>query len=211
MLQIPNINLERVSDIKYINKQIVDRGITITLTNNNWPKSDYFPTVKVHLAHNNKALLLKFSVTEQVVRAINTLPNSPVWEDSCVELFISTNTHGYYNFEFNAIGTCFASFGTSRTDRKLLSENAIKQISSFSTYGKTPFIEKKTNSEWSLMVAIPLELMDLENIKKEEIIEANFYKCGNKLSKPHYLSYNKIETSTPDFHRPEYFGKIKLM
>ncbi|MBT5542155.1 MAG: hypothetical protein HOK34_04920, partial [Gammaproteobacteria bacterium] len=26
--------------------------------------------------------------------------------------------------------------------------------------------------------------------------------------KPHYLTWNPVETSNPDFHRPEFFGKL---
>ena len=37
---------------------------------------------------------------------------------------------------------------------------------------------------------------------------ANFYKCGDETQKPHYLSWNPVKTSKPDFHRPEYFGKL---
>ena len=36
----------------------------------------------------------------------------------------------------------------------------------------------------------------------------NFYKCGDKQVEPHYLSWNPVLTDNPDFHRPEYFGKV---
>ncbi|MBP5277596.1 MAG: hypothetical protein J6Z18_03800, partial [Prevotella sp.] len=37
---------------------------------------------------------------------------------------------------------------------------------------------------------------------------ANFYKCGDLLPKPHFLSWNAVEIPQPDFHRPDQFGKV---
>jgi hypothetical protein len=37
---------------------------------------------------------------------------------------------------------------------------------------------------------------------------ANFYKCGDELPTPHFLSWNPIEWKEPSFHRPEQFGKL---
>ena len=41
-------------------------------------------------------------------------------------------------------------------------------------------------------------------------ITANFYKCGDDLTVPHFVSWNPIKTEKPDFHRPEFFGKLKF-
>jgi hypothetical protein len=41
-------------------------------------------------------------------------------------------------------------------------------------------------------------------------LRANFYKCGDELQVPHFLSWNPIGVETPDFHRPEFFGKLVL-
>ncbi len=42
-------------------------------------------------------------------------------------------------------------------------------------------------------------------------IPANFYKCGDKLRTPHFLSWNKIEIEKPDFHRPDFFGELHFI
>ena len=39
-------------------------------------------------------------------------------------------------------------------------------------------------------------------------IRANFYKCGDELDKPHYLSWNPINLEKPNFHCPEFFGTL---
>ena len=36
----------------------------------------------------------------------------------------------------------------------------------------------------------------------------NFYKCGDGLPVPHFVSWAPIDTPNPDFHRPEFFDTI---
>ena len=63
---------------------------------------------------------------------------------------------------------------------------------------------------WNLTVAIPFDLIGLDGDNLPDHIMGNFYKCGAKTSLPHYLSWNPIATDTPDFHRPEFFGRLNL-
>jgi hypothetical protein len=37
---------------------------------------------------------------------------------------------------------------------------------------------------------------------------ANFYKCGDKTSHPHWLTWNPVDKPRPDFHLPQYFGTL---
>jgi hypothetical protein len=37
---------------------------------------------------------------------------------------------------------------------------------------------------------------------------ANFYKCGDETSHPHWLAWSPVEVLKPDFHRPERFGTL---
>ena len=40
--------------------------------------------------------------------------------------------------------------------------------------------------------------------------KVNLYKCGDKLSQPHFLSWKPISAPKPDFHLPEFFEQIKF-
>ena len=42
------------------------------------------------------------------------------------------------------------------------------------------------------------------------ILKANVYKCGDKTVHPHYLAWNPVDSSVPDYHRPESFGTMIL-
>ena len=42
------------------------------------------------------------------------------------------------------------------------------------------------------------------------VLRGNFCKCGNLTVQKHYLLWNPIESDTPNFHLPEYFGVLVL-
>ena len=73
-----------------------------------------------------------------------------------------------------------------------------------------PFTERLEKTRWNLALIIPVEaffhhaIISLEGMP----MRANFYKCGDKLTKPHFLSWQKITVDHPDFHRPEFFGSL---
>jgi hypothetical protein len=136
-----------------------------------------------------------------------------VCEDSCVEFFVSPANDGiYYNFEFNAIGTCLLGTGTGRKDSSRAPEEVIFKIRRLTSAGTNPIREKKGDFIWTLTLAIPKEVFFKHKIKdlKGKIFTANFYKCGDALTEPHYLTWNVVETPSPDYHQPEYFGQLKF-
>ena len=81
-----------------------------------------------------------------------------------------------------------------------------------STAGKDPISEINGSFSWTLVAAIPWSVFYKHNtgIAEGKLFRANFYKCGDKLKIPHYLTWNPVPTEKPDFHRPEYFGAIRL-
>lgn len=180
-----------------------------TLGEANWPDANTcFPEVCFQIEYDACTLYLRFEVNEPRIRATNTEPNSPVWEDSCVEMFLATSPDSYVNFEFNCIGTALASTGSERNDRDFLPDEAIHRISTGPSLGKAAF-EERTGTLWSLEVDIPFSVLGLaHNQVVGQSFRANFYKCGDGLSTPHYLSWNRIDSPYPDFHRPGDFGTI---
>lgn len=177
----------------------------------NWPTQfPYKPSCQFKIARSTNSIFIHFKVIESNIRALYTNDQDPVWEDSCVEFFCKLpEQKTYFNFEFNCIGTCLA---TVREGRDLnvnpLSKKKMNSIKRVASLGNSIFDEKKGNFEWKLTVEIPFELIDIQSDNLPEMLMANFYKCGDGTSIPHYLSWSHISTDTPDFHRPEYFGII---
>jgi hypothetical protein len=162
------------------------------------------------MAHCDDCLFIKFYVEEEYLKAGYQKANDPVYKDSCVEMFIAFERGGgYYNFEFNCIGTCLLGYGSGRENRTLLSESTIGQIEYFSNLYKG-YDSATKKAGWELTVKIPVSVFCKHVIKtlSGKSCLGNFYKCGDDLPVPHYLSWNPIQTPEPDFHRPEYFGKV---
>ncbi len=179
----------------------------------NWKAFSYKPEVRFSIAWAPGHIIYKYYVRESVIRARFTEDNAPVWQDSCVEFFVAPAGDGvYYNFEINCIGTCLAEKGLSRSPREKLQPNIIEKIRRYPSLGVAPIEEQTGNFSWDLLVVIPSDaFVDHQvEIRKGTSFRANFYKCGDELSQPHYLSWNPIGTEEPDFHRPEFFGELKF-
>jgi hypothetical protein len=180
----------------------------------NWKEFDYKPEVSVAIAYGKDEIYLKYYVREKYFKAEKTLPNEMVCEDSCVEFFVSPGNDGiYYNIEFNAIGTCLLGSGYDRSTSKRADPEIISGIRRLTSSGTVPFGEKTGWSSWTITLAIPLKVFFRHDIKdlKGRTFRANFYKCGDKLSVPHYVTWNPVGTENPDYHQPKYFGEMKFI
>lgn len=178
----------------------------------NWDAFSYQPEVKFRIAHNKDHIWLKFYVSENHILAQQTETNSATHKDSCVEFFVDPEQTGkYYNFEFNCIGTVHLAYGAGRHDRVFIPTELIENnIQIVSSLGDTPFKEKSGAYSWEMTVAIPKSVFIHNNQLQLQHLtaNANFYKCGDDTSEPHYLTWNPVETEKPDFHQPNYFGVL---
>jgi hypothetical protein len=177
----------------------------------NWPTMfPYKPVCRFKIARSAQSLFVHFNVIEKNVRALYSTDQQAVWEDSCVEFFCKLpEQEHYYNFEFNCIGTCLATRRKGRDlDIQPLPEHMMKTIKRYASLGREPFNEQTGHFEWELTVEISFEIMEIPQGNLPETLRANFYKCGDGTSVPHYLSWNLIQSIKPDFHLPEFFGEI---
>ncbi|MEX0289643.1 MAG: carbohydrate-binding family 9-like protein [Flavobacteriaceae bacterium] len=178
----------------------------------NWEAFPYQPKVTFRIGHYNNQIWLRFYITEDHVLATRTKTNSATHKDSCLEFFIDPKEDGnYYNFEVNAIGTVHLAYGPSIRQRTFISPKLIQdKIKVSSTMGNTPFEEKTQAQSWEMTMVIPADILIHETNLELTGLEtrANFYKCGDDSTVPHYLSWNPVGTDRPNFHTPEYFGKL---
>lgn len=173
-----------------------------------WADYPYKPNVTFSINCNDDHIFLKFFVCEETIRAVNFNLNGKVYEDSCVEFFIAFDgDENYYNLEFNCFGICRAGYGKSKQDRVLLAEDMLRKIK------YQPFVIPSTADGlneiyWELTLIIPIEVFHFSAVGKlkNKNARANFYKCGDLLPRPHFLSWCKITNDTPNFHLPQFFG-----
>ena len=178
----------------------------------NWKSFPYKPVVKFKMAYCPEAIFLKFYVSEENILANVTKINGDVCTDSCVEFFISLGRDKtYYNFELNCVGVPHVEYG-QKGKRIQVDPEVVKLIKAKSSLGDKPFGEKRGGHRWELMIVIPKVCFcfDKDLILKGLKANANFYKCGDKTSVPHYLSWNPVNTPTPDFHQPDFYGHLSF-
>jgi hypothetical protein len=202
------VDIEEVSSL--LDEWVIDlQHVDCVNWQNEYP---YYPGVFFKIARSESAFFIKFVVKENNVKAIYGKDQDPVYEDSCVEFFYKkTDSDTYINFEFNCIGTCIATERKSREEIiNVFPDNVMKKIKRFSSLGNKTFEEKTGHFKWHLTVKIPLEILGIDIKAIPTVFMANVYKCGDKTSTPHFVSWNPIVTTTPDFHCPQFFGKIFL-
>lgn len=210
-----NINVPFIPDLEKMSPEVLNETLNKNgkkefIENVNWASFPYKPEVSFNIAASEKYLFVKFFVKGFGLKAEFANTNEPVWQDSCVEVFIEDkNGKGYRNFEINCIGTLLSSHQEAKGKNvKRITEEEANKIIRYSSLKKESFSEKEGEHEWELIVGIPFSYLEYE--KRPEKLRANFYKCADGSKWPHYVSWAPILTPAPDFHRPEFFGNLEL-
>ncbi|MGI5976143.1 MAG: carbohydrate-binding family 9-like protein [Candidatus Limivicinus sp.] len=161
-------------------------------------------SASAQLCHDGKKLYVRMTAAEKNIRATLTGKLDQVCNDSCLEFFFAPlpGDERYFNFEFNPLGALNLGFGAKRATR-------VRQIV------KNPeqlFAPKafRTETGWGISYEIPGEFIRryFPDFEFRGMACANFYKCGDKTEKIHYLSWAPMSCDRPDFHRREDFGNI---
>lgn len=156
------------------------------------------------LCHDGENLYVRMEAEENPVRATLTGKLDQVCDDSCVEFFFAPDPEDgrYFNFEFNPLGTLNLGFGGLRPER-------VRQIvkNPEELFRPAPF---RTETGWGIEYRVPAEFVRryFPAFRLEGKAACNFYKCGDRTERPHYLSWNPMTTETPDFHRRQDFGTL---
>ena len=178
-----------------------------------WPRFSYKPEASFTIAHSDDCLMIKYYINEKYVKADYHHTNDPVYRDSCVEFFIGfENEKNYYNFEFNCVCTCMSAFGAGKHERELLPNSIIQNIKMQTLLQKECDVARPIVS-WELTAAIPVGVFYYHKLTtlRGTCCQINFFKCGDDLPEPHFLSWSNIVSPEPDFHLPEFFGEMKFV
>jgi len=208
---IPYIEALNGIKIECAGKMLADEGKREAIDKLNWVKAfPYRPIVTFNIGYSSNAIFIKYDVHGSMLRAIYTNDQEPVYEDSCVEFFCKKpDSEYYFNFEFNCIGTCLAARRKNKKeDVQRLSPDEMKQIERHSSLARRAFKEMEGMFVWDLVVKIPFSLLGFGEGEIPDKLLGNFYKCADGTESPHYLSWSPIQTETPNFHRPDFFGEL---
>ena len=155
------------------------------------------------LCYTDEELRVRLRAEEKDVRATYTEPVSPVHEDSCLEFFFKReDSPNYFNFEINPNGCLRIQYGPDRADRVDIVRRDGAEYFGIRTC--------RTPDGWEASYRIPLGFLRLFHPEHrfEDGLLANLYKCGDRTAVRHYLCWSPIDTPKPDFHRPEFFGRL---
>lgn len=183
------------------------------------PKSSkHHPETEVRMFYNDTGIYLRFRVKDRYVRSLHTEYNSKVHEDSCVECFLQPpDAPGYYNFEINAGGTLHVNYivdprrdeNGKRRDIRPLAPELAGTLDIRSSLPPIVDPEIRDQMNWSISIHIPLAFFachtPLQALRGSRW-RANFYKCGDKTSHPHWGAWKAI--GELNFHQPQCFGTL---
>lgn len=181
--------------------------------------SDHRPKVQAKAVYDEAGLYIHFRVEDRYVRAVETKYHGKVWEDACVEFFVQPRPErGYFNFEINCGGTMLLSYeenpqwkGESLRKDGAVPWRLAKKVKIFHTLPKTVEPERAEPVTWDVEYHIPFAVLEafLGDLGAPggQTWRANFYKCAENNSHPHWASWSRIEGEL-DFHKPEYFAPI---
>ena len=166
--------------------------------------ADFGIRAEGQICYNDKNLYVHLRAVEQNIKAVYKEPLSPVYEDSCLEFFFKTDrSENYFNFEINPNGCLSIEIGPDRSNRVSL----VKGNDYFDIH------TNRTEDGWEVYYQIPKSFIKIFMPEFEfsgEIL-ANAYKCGDRTINEHYLAWNHINSDTPDFHRPQDFGRMRFI
>lgn len=180
--------------------------------------SDHRPRTQCKLLYDDRNIYGIFRVEDNYVRCTHTQFQSDVWKDSCVEFFLQPKgAGGYFNFEFNCGGALLASYVTNpeRVDGRLkqsvpLTPDDDRQIRRFASQPSVVEPEIASPMVWILEFSVPFAVLEKYagpfGAVKGQTWRANFYKCGNETSHPHWVSWAPL--AERNFHNPESFGNL---
>lgn len=183
--------------------------------------SAHRPDVAFRLLHDERHLHLRFDVDDRYVRVTQTQPQSSVCRDSCVEFFVQPRPGGgYLNFEINGGGTmllyCIEDWRRIPGGFARYHEVPPEVFNAVTIRHDLPDVvdpERDAPVRWQIRCRIPVSVLEscLGSLGRlsGQSWRANFFKCGDGTSHPHWASWNPIGEQL-NFHQPDRFGVLHL-
>jgi hypothetical protein len=182
-------------------------------------KPEHFPQVQARVLYDDEAIHVLFRVDDQYVRAVNEETPGFVCRDSCVEFFFTPeedSSTGYFNIEVNCGGVMLFRHqdcpGGEREDLENPTSHGVEIYHSLPTRVEPEITEPVV---WTVAFSLPYEIIKKYHKGFQRPApgvrwRANFYKCADKTSHPHWLTWSKVDHPTPRFHMPEFFGFLEF-
>ena len=183
--------------------------------------SNHRPPVVGKIMHDGDRIAVRFDVDDYYLLAAQVEPMSAVYTDSCVEFFVRPGGEGgYFNFEMNACGVPLVSYVTDwdRSSGQLAGCQPFTRGDLLSIPRRTvlsEIIKPERVGPVKYTICWVVECGLLRQYRKDvpplggNRWTANFYKCADGTSHPHWGSWNRVGPAL-NFHVPEQFGVLEF-
>ncbi|MGM0529107.1 MAG: carbohydrate-binding family 9-like protein [Bacteroidota bacterium] len=179
---------------------------------------DHFPKTEVKLCYDDEYIYVIFRVEDQYVRGVATETHGKVWEDSCVEFFFTPHTdvkQGYFNLEMNSKGIFLFQYHNRKIKKQgFIDLTDCRRIETSFSLKKDVREELQDPVTWTVEYRLPFNIlekyMEVDKPVTGTHWRANFYKCADKTSHPHWLTWAPVDYPEPKFHLPGFFGLIEF-
>lgn len=142
-----------------------------------------------------------------------------VWKDSAMEVFLAfarpdgdgriQDDSLYLNFEMNANGALYAKYGYGKKDRQFVPERVYEECGCRAEVCEDHWKLELLLPEWFLTETCGCHF-GADSDEDQPRMYCNFYKISESPEIEHYMSFQKIESSTPNFHRPSCFAETEI-
>ena len=181
-------------------------------------KPEHWPKVQAKVRYDADNIYVIWRVDDNYVVARQTRHQHYVCVDSCVEFFFTPSGDpkdaGYLNLEMNCAGVMWlACHAPGRADVMLPPEDLAKL--EVATSLKGPILEEIARpTMWTVEYRLPVSILEkyskVARPRPGVSWRANFYKCADDSSHPHWLTWSEVIWPRPSFHLPQYFGTLQF-
>ncbi|WP_236975854.1 carbohydrate-binding family 9-like protein [Membranihabitans maritimus] len=176
------------------------------------------PKTEAKVMYDKENIYVIFRVRDKFVRSVVREYNGNVSGDSCVEFFFAPDANApekYFNLEINAGGTPLIFFVSKPwTDFVKLDPVDIAKIEIAHSMPEVVDPEITDSVTWTIEYRIPIAILEkyspVTTPESGVIWKANFYKTASKSTNPHWITWSPVEYPKPNFHLPQYFGKLEF-
>lgn len=179
---------------------------------------EHKPRTQAKLLYDDEFIYVIFRVEDKFVRAVAINYHDSVYQDSCVEFFFSPGDDtsiGYFNIEMNCGGTMLFHYQSVPGAKVPISDSDCDKVKIFHSEPKIVEPEKKQPTIWVVEYRVPIDVLkkycsSVTRPRPGVCWWANFYKCADKTSHPHWLTWSVVDNPQPNFHLPQFFGTLEF-
>lgn len=179
-----------------------------------WWKAGRKEQTVAKLLWNDEFLYVAFRCEDAHISAEQTRRDSPVYQDDCVEVFTAPNAEqpfNYFNIEMNVRRAFLDRHHPNGPKKPQVPNWNATGIKIATTVDGTLNNDSDTDRGWTLEAAIPFD--NFKTVARHtpphdgDVWHMNLNRLGGKTN-PQYSQWSPGETERPQFHTPQFFGRV---